>query len=33
MLDDIKKDSEQRMIKSIDSLKSNLAKIRTSINT
>ncbi len=29
MLDDIKKDSEQRMIKSIDSLKSNLAKIRT----
>jgi len=29
MLDDIKKDSEQRMIKSVDSLKSNLAKIRT----
>ena len=29
MLDDIKKDSEKRMIKSVDSLKSNLAKIRT----
>lgn len=29
MLDNIKKESEQKMIKSVESLKSNLAKIRT----
>ena len=29
MISDIKKDSEQKMTKSIESLKSNLAKIRT----
>ena len=29
MIDNIQKDSEQKMIKSIESLKTNLAKIRT----
>ena len=29
MLDNIRKESEQKMIKSVESLKTNLAKIRT----